>query len=113
MTYQRRRGETITVWLSAQTTDNRGNKVNAVDETIPPFTVRAWVIPQRSSKAEVPGQQIIEVVRLGIGLEAKDIDLWGQVEYRGERWDIAAPPAFHNGSRHVRHYSIDIRKRPS
>ena len=48
------------MWAAKEVVDNRGNTVIAVDETNP-ITVRAAFIPQRSGKAEVSGQQQINV----------------------------------------------------
>jgi hypothetical protein len=76
-----------------------------------PYIVSAAVIPQRSSKAEVPGQQEINVVRLIVDPDLPDVNLWSRVEYLGEMWDVISPPAYHHGSRRVRHWSLDIRKR--
>lgn len=109
---QRRRGQTVKVWPTHEIEDKRGNKVNAPDLTDDPIVVKAAAIPQRSSKAEVPGQQQIDVVRLILDAELPGVTLWSRVEYLGDQWDIVSPPAYHHGSRHVRHWSMDIRRRP-
>lgn len=93
------------------TTDERGN------ETLKPdpdsvLDVTAAFIPQRSSKAEVPGQMDINVVRMIVSHKLPDVGIWSRVEYNGSEWDIVTPPAFHNGSRHTQHWSIDLRERP-
>jgi hypothetical protein len=41
------------------------------------------VIPQRSSRAEVPGQQVIDVVRLIVKDDLDGVTLWSRVEYNG------------------------------
>ncbi|MGL5825556.1 MAG: hypothetical protein ACRCYU_12210 [Nocardioides sp.] len=78
-----------------------------------PQRVRAAFIPQRSSKAEVPGQQVINVTRMIVDPHIQDVDLWSRVEWEGKSWDIASPPAYHHGPRRSRHWSIDIRQRPA
>jgi hypothetical protein len=73
--------------------------------------VRAAFIPQRSAKAEVPGQQLINVTRMIVAADLEDVTLWSRVEYMGKQWDIVTPPAYHHGPRKSRHWSIDIRER--
>lgn len=112
MTRQRRRGQSIIVYPRMKTIDGRGNEYLTPDLS-KPRAMTAAVVPQRSSKAEIPGQQQIDVVRLIVDPDlAPDVGLWGRVHYAGEDWDIAAPPAYHHGSRGTRHWSIDIRRRP-
>lgn len=111
-TRQRRRGQVVKVWPTHEVEDKRGNTVIEPNFEAEPLVVRAAAIPQRSSKAEVPGQQMIDVVRLILDAELPDVTLWSRVEYLGDQWDIVSPPAYHHGSRHVRHWSMDIRRRP-
>lgn len=110
MSLQRRRGFLIKYWKSTSTTNLRGDVVRRPLDG--PYETTAWMIPQRSQRAEVPGQQEIDVVRIGV-TASEDIDLWARVEMRGDMWDVAAPPAFHNGTLKTRHWSIDLRKRTS
>lgn len=111
MSVQRRRGRPVTLYARKVVTDKRGNETIAVDfET--KFETTAAVIPQRSSRAEIPGQQQIDVVRLIVTPDLPNVGLWSQVALDGDMWDVAAPPAYHHGSRRMRHYSIDIRRRP-
>ena len=108
MSVQRKRGQMIKYWLSVETTNLRGDKVDrALDG---PYETRAWVIPQRSSRAEVPGQQEINVFRLGVDASL-NIDLWARIEWQGGEWDIVSPPALRFGTRHTRHKTVDIRRR--
>ncbi|WP_405056968.1 hypothetical protein OG474_30040 [Kribbella sp. NBC_01505] len=112
MSYQRRRGQTATIWRIVKQTDNRGNEVKVAD-TANPWIVKAWATPQRSAKAEVPGQQKINVVRIGVDADLAGVEIYSKVIYDGKEWDCVTPPAYHHGSsRHVRHWSIDIRERP-
>ncbi len=86
----------------------RGGKVKRPVDG--PYEARAWVIPQRSSRAEVAGQQEINVIRIGVDTDVA-IDLWSRVEIDGQQYDVAAPPARRYGSRRTHHLSIDLRLR--
>ncbi|WP_229852569.1 MULTISPECIES: phage head completion protein [Streptomyces] len=108
---QRRRGQKARVWRTVEVVDNRGNKVVVADPE-GPISVRAAFIPQRSSKAEVPGQQQINVTRMVVDAHLTGVSLWSRVEYNGREWDIVSPPSYHHGDRRTRHWSIDIRERP-
>lgn len=111
MSLQRKRGEPATFYPTVKTTDMRGDVVyrasaeNAV-------TVRVAAIPDRSSRAEVPGQQAIDVNRLILPAELPGVDLWSRVHWRGLWWDVIGPFALHGGTRHVRHWSVLVRRRP-
>ena len=111
MSLQRRRGQAITLWPVTEAVDRRGNRVRAADEANA-ITTKGWVIPQRSARAEVVGQQQINVIRIGIAADLAGIELWSNVVYGGKDWDVVTPPAYHHGTRHTRHWSIDLRERP-
>ena len=112
MSFQRRRrGQAATVYPSKLDTDNRGNHVRVVDMASP-IEVEAVFIPQRSARAEVPGQAQINVMRMLLNHDLPGVDIWGRVKWRGEEWDIVTPPSYHHGTRHTRHWSMDIRERP-
>lgn len=111
MTQQRRHGQTIVLYRSKMITDDRGNHIQIVDMDNS-YTTRGWVIPQRSSRAELPGQQDLNVRRIGVPADFPGVDSWSRVLWDGATWDVVAPPARHHGERHVRHWSIDIRRRP-
>lgn len=116
MTIQRRRKAlSAVVWKSKVEKDRRGNRqlrANQLDKV----PLKVWVMPQRSSRAEVPGQQQINVTRIGFNLpaaEVEDVTLWSRLEMGGKEWDFATPPIYHHGiARHTRHWSADIRERP-
>lgn len=105
----RRRGVPATVYRTKVSTDARGNEVNSVDED-DPYETHVWVYPQRNTRAEVAGQQHIEIMRIGVDI-LEDVDMWGRVEMLGKVWDMAAPAAYHHGTRHTRHWSMDLRAR--
>lgn len=109
---QRRRGLKARIWKSRYHTDRRGNRI-LVAEAEGPHEVTCALIPQRSARAEVPGQQQINVTRMIVDADLEDVELWSRVEVLGKVWDIVTPPAYHHGSRQTRHWSIDIRQRPS
>ncbi|ATI18713.1 head-to-tail stopper [Streptomyces phage Daudau] len=109
---QRRRGITARVWKSSYHTDNRGNEILVADAE-GPYEVKCALIPQRSARAEVPGQQQINITRMIVTAELEGVSLWSRVEVLGSVWDIVTPPAYHHGDRRTRHWSIDIRERPS
>lgn len=112
MTYQRRRnGLPAVVYPIIKSTDNRGNEVKVHDPDNPVET-KVWIYPQRSSKAEVTGQQTINVVKLGCPADVP-IALGARVVFNDREWDVVGPPAYHYGAkRHTRHYSFDVRERP-
>ncbi|WP_202971134.1 phage head completion protein [Saccharothrix sp. ALI-22-I] len=111
MSHQRKRGQPARIWKTVQTTDRRGNHVTRAEPS-GPHEVRAAFIPQRSSKAEVPGQQQINVTRMIVSADLEGVNLWSRVEWRGKQWDIVSPPQYHHGTRRTRHWSLDIRERP-
>lgn len=110
MSVQRRRGQPARVWKTKKVIDRRGNEV-IVAHSDGPHEVTAAFIPQRSSRAEVPGQQEINVTRMIVAADLEDVNLWSRVEWNGKLWDVVTPPSYHHGTRHTRHWSIDIRQR--
>ncbi|QXE37124.1 phage head-tail adapter protein [Streptomyces sp. GMY02] len=111
MSVQRRRGQKARVWKTTEIVDNRGNTVIVADPE-GPIEVTAAFIPQRSARAEVPGQQQINVTRMIVDSHLEGVSLWSLVEHAGRQWDVVSPPAYHHGDRRTRHWSIDIRERP-
>jgi hypothetical protein len=112
VSYQRRRGVIAKVWKTKTVVDNRGNVVKMPDLESEPELVTVAQIPQRSARAEVPGQAIINVVRIIVNPNLTDVNLWSRVEFNGKQWDLVTPPSYHHGTRHTRHWSIDLRERP-
>ncbi|WP_438470781.1 phage head-tail adapter protein [Streptomyces asiaticus] len=110
--HQRRRGLVAKIWKTTPRTDNRGNEVQ-VAVPADKHEVRCALIPQRSARAEVPGQQQINITRMIVDATFSDVTLWSRVEVLGATWDVVTPPAYHHGDRKTRHWSIDIRQRPS
>lgn len=120
--YQRRRGQVALIFRSKEITDRRGNKTRTWDSEVRPAThvngknpheVRVSETPSRSGKAELPGQQDINVISIRIPSDLPDVDRHSRVEWDGKTWDVAAPPAERNGTKHVRHWTLDLRQRPA
>jgi len=113
VTYQRTRlGTTAIFFPVVKRIDNRGNERKMHDET-DPIVRTVWQVPQRGAKAEVTGQQTINVVRIGVSADVPDLGLNARVQFDGKMWDIVSPPAIrHGASRHTRHYMMDVRERP-
>lgn len=111
MTIQRRRGLPAIFYPTIESVDSRGNVHKIVDENTS-LTAKAWIYPQRSAKAEVPGQTSINIIRIGCNVDLPGVDLWSRVRYLDKDWDVVTPPAYHRGTRHTRHWSIDLRERP-
>lgn len=92
--------------------DQRGNEViRPVEQGY--HNLRASITPGRGSRAEVPGQQEINIYHVTVNPDLKGVDLWSQVEWNAFRWDIVAPPVLHPGIRRTRHWSFDMRLRPA
>lgn len=108
MTTQRSRGQTIQYWKADPQPGLWGDEVTVPSDG--PYSATAWIIPQRSQRSEVPGQQEILVIRIGVDYDL-DVSLWSRVYWDGRYWDVAAPPQRHQGARQVRHQSIDLRER--
>jgi hypothetical protein len=108
---QRRRGIPVKIYPTVVQTDNRGNRIEMPDLDNPIETTAAW-IPQRSARAEVVGEVGINVVRIIVRHELPNVDLWSYVEAHGRMWDVVTPPSYHHGTRHSRHWSMDLRERP-
>lgn len=113
MTYQRRRNATeATFFPVVKQTTRRGDERKVHDESNP-LVRQVWQIPQRGAKAEVTGQQTINVIRIGVSTDVPGVALNSRVYFDGKAWDVVSPPAYHaGGGRHTRHYSMDVRERP-
>lgn len=113
MTQQRKHGQPALLYRSKSILDSRGNRVQIVDMTQPPHDLKVWVIPGRSMRAEMAGQQDIDVIRIGTTANLAGVDSWSRLLWNDTWYDVVMPPAYHHGTRHVRHWTIDLRKRPS
>lgn len=109
-THQRRRGLNARVWRTVEKVNNRGEILKVADDAMA-HEVQVWVYPQRSARAELAGQQGIDVMRIGCDANLEGVDLWSRVEVLDKVWDVVTPPSYHHGTRHTRHWSIDLRAR--
>lgn len=109
---QRRRGQEVAFWPETVTHDMRGNRIVFVDMDAEPTRVRAAVVPNRANRAEVPGQQEVDVYDAIVDPDIPGMGLWARAFWRGSYWDVASPPAYHHGSPHVRHVTVTMRRRP-
>lgn len=108
---QRKRGFYIEVLPTIIVEDNRGVMVRQPDLQNP-IRTRAAITPERSSKAEVPGQQVINVIRVLIDYKfAALVDIHSRLRWDGKEWDVITPPEHHYGTHHSRHVSILARQR--
>lgn len=113
MSVQRRgkNAQNATVYKTIRYEDDRGNEQFMVDLENGESVTAAFV-PARSSRAEAPGQVEVNVYHMIVRADIPDVTLWSYVKWRGEMWDISSPPEYHHGTRHVRHWTVEIRKRP-
>ena len=108
---RRRRGQAAKVWTTGAALDRRGNDVIAATD-VAPFDVRAVFLPARSAKAEVPGQQQINVYTMIVEPGLEGVELWSRVQWNGAFWDVVTPPQHHEWTRQTKLISLEIRQRP-
>lgn len=111
-----------TLYCTKVETDNRGNEQIVVDRGHS-HDVTVWEYPQRGAIAQVPGDQQIRTTRIGYSLLDNDGVLVENVTIESEvvfadgsplagAWSVMEPPAYHSGTRQVRHWSAPIKERP-
>lgn len=108
---QRRRGQPATVYPYKTIVDGRGQRVRVAD-TDNPIQVVAAFVPERSARAELAGQQQIQIVKMIVRHDIENFELWARVRWDGSDWDVVTPPAYHHGTRHTRHVTASLRRRP-
>lgn len=100
--------ETMLVYPEVVTINARGDEVRV--PAIEPVEIRVTTSAQRQGDAEIPGQVSIKTMRC-IAREAP-VGSWARIVFRGEEWDLAAPPRFTPGvSRNTKHVEFVIRSR--
>lgn len=107
---QRRRGIPVRFHKVVLYTDTRGNETQMPSEDF--IEVRAASVPERASKAEVPGQLEIDVRRLVTYSDLPNVTLFSRVFMEGTWWDIVSPVEMHYGTRQTRHWSVLVKHRP-
>ena len=110
MSLQRRRGQEVIVYPEVVVKDRRGNRVTTVDLD-GGISLTAAIVADRGSRAEVPGEQAIEVYNILVDPDV-DVGLWARVKWRGRMWDVDSPAKLRWGTRHTRHQTVGIRLRP-
>ena len=110
---QRRRGREVKFWPREKIIDGRGNEQYHANLEAKPIVTTAAEMQDRSSRAEVPGQHEIDVVRLIVRYDLPNVGVWAICYWRGEYWDVLTPPIYHYGTRQTRHQSMLIKRRPT
>ena len=100
MSLPRKNRQSAVIYPTITVTDHRGNdvKVANMDDPIP---VSATFSPQAK-----PNTYDMLIDNLPAG-----VDTYSRVEWRGDQWDIMSPLAYHNGTRHMRYWTLEIHKR--
>ena len=114
-TWQRRHGQKAWMYPRHLVADSRGNEQYMPDFSAEPLVIRVAESWQRSSRAEVPGQQTIDMRDLitRTPIDPERYGVWSAIYFDDSYWDITAPPAYRHGTRHVRHWTIRARRRTS
>lgn len=100
--------EVMSIYSEEQYEDSRGNK--KMLPTAGPVQIRVTVSEDRGSDAELPGQVSSEVLR--VVTRSAPAGSWSRIVFRGQEWDIAAPPIRTPGiSNATRHIEFNIRSR--
>lgn len=100
--------ETMLIYPEVLTHNARGDEVRVPADV--PVEIRVTTSSQRQGDAELPGQVSIKAMRC-ITRNAP-VGSWARIVFRGEEWDLAAPPRFTPGiSRNTQHVEFVIRSR--
>lgn len=99
---------TIYIYPEIVEFNNRGIPLARPADT--PVAVRATIVEDRSSNAELPGQVSARVVRCTT--RSAPVGPWARVFYDGEDWDVAFPPHVSEGmSKATAHVEFTLRSR--
>ena len=100
--------EVMLIYPEVVTRNARGDEVRVPADV--PVKIRVTTSSQRQGDAELPGQVSIKAMRC-IARDAP-VGSWARIVFRGEEWDLAAPPRFTPGvSRNTQHVEFVIRSR--
>lgn len=100
--------EVMLIYPEVLVVNARGDQVRV--PAAEPVEIRVTTSAQRQGDAEIPGQVSIKTMRC-ITRDAP-VGSWARIVFRGEDWDLAAPPRFTPGvSRNTRHVEFVIRSR--
>lgn len=100
--------EQMLIYPITRAEDSRGNMHETPSKV--PVKIRVTVTEGRGSDAELPGQVTSAVLRCTS--RRAPVASWARIVFRGEEWDVAAPPVFSPGaSSATKHVEFDIRSR--
>lgn len=102
----------IEIWPTVERTNRRGDVVRGADVDAEPFVTYGSVSALRSQRAEVPGQQEVDIVRIAFNAPIPGLDTTSRVRIGESLYDVVTPPSKRHGSRHVQHWTVDLRRRP-
>lgn len=100
-------------------TNSVGDEMLLPDLENPFLGVRVGVSSYESTRAEVVGHAETETVKMRIPMKHKgrsldEVSVGAIVVWDGSEWDVAIPPKIRRTRTHsVRHYTIEIKRRPS
>ena len=97
MSLPKKNRQAAVIYPTLLTTDKRGNDVKSADMNAP-IPVRATFSPQ--SKAST--------YHMFIDTLPDGVDIWSRVGWNDGLYNVTAPPAYHNGPRHTRHWVIEL-----
>lgn len=113
--HRRRGGRYASLYPRKLDTDRRGNEQWVPDWDATPKVVSYSGQFDRSSVAEIPGQQVLNYTTIQVPYPIPNVEVYGGVtlsDWPGEQWDISAPVQLHWGTPVVRHYTMILRQRP-
>lgn len=111
MSYQRKHGAAVIFYPQKLVTDADGVPTLVADMDSPSIPTKAAVIPDRAQRAEVPGQQVVNIVRLLVK-RMPGLGPWARAEFWGRMWDVTVPPEERqNVPRPNRHMVVEVRER--
>lgn len=103
-----RGSEKLLVYLEETVTDSLGNPSKRPSGE--GVELRVTSSEDQSSDAELPGQMSTKVMR--ILARQVPAGTWSRIIFRGEEWDMSAPPTMTQGAtRRLRHMEFTIKSR--
>lgn len=103
-----RGSEILTVYPAKTVTDSRGESL-VVPDRDNPISIRVSVSTDRQSDAEIDGQVSVKLLKVMTRSIPTGNQSWSACSFRGEEWDIAAPPAQCGVTKALRHYEFFLR----
>ena len=110
MLWQIRNGETVTLYRTIETRDERKNNKRSPIER-DPHTVKADLGKPGAERLDVVGQVQDFDFQVNIRDLPEGVGVGSVMFARGQWWDITADFLYHHGHRTVRHYTAPARRR--